>query len=188
MSTTKMKTRKWLGVATAAVLMAGSATLTVAASRSNLRTEPSRAPVVSFQWRVYSPPHIVRLDPSNGTTGSMGDLHTDALHLPSVGFQWQTFAPRHMVHNDLPGGSASPSGDTQTDALSMPAATFHWQTFAPPHILTSQPANGASTTTSGGLQTDAMRSTPLRPTLFTGLGLDDAGGIRAVMGMSFRIR
>ena len=188
MSTTKVNARKWLGAATAAALVLGSATLTMAASRNNLRTGASRAPVVSFQWQTYAPAHTVHMDPTNGANGSVGDLHTDALHMPAVGFTWQTFAPRRVVHTDHPNGSASQSGGTQTDALNTTTGIFHWQTFAPPHIVNGQPSNGTGSTVPGGVHTDTLCSTPFRPTLVYGLGTDDAGGIRAAMGVSFRIR
>src|SRR5262245_14993516 len=180
----------WLRAATAAALVAGSATITMAASRHDLRTEASSAPsTASFRWQMFTPGRLVRVQPPNGANGPLGDLHTDALRAPAANFAWKTFSPGHVVNTDRPNGSgASGSGNTQTDALRAPLGTFHWETFAPGHIVKGEPSNGAGDAGAGGLHTDAIRSRAFRPTLVYGLGRDEAGGFRTEMALSFRFR
>jgi len=180
---------RWLGAATAVALVAGSATMATAASRTGLRTEAQRASTVSFNWQTFAPGHLVPMEPAHGSSGSAGNLNFDGLRAPAVGFAWRTFAPGHMDHNDLPNGSNNAAlGGMRTDALRAPSASFHWQSFSPGHIVHGETPNGAGTTAPGGLRTDAMRTGAFRPSLVYGLGLDDAGGVRAQMGVSFHMR
>jgi hypothetical protein len=196
MSSTKVNGKKtfhkhrmsWLGAATAVALVAGTATLTTAAPRSGSRTEASRARMAAtFNWQTFAPGRLVRVESPNGMSGSAGDLHTEGLQAPAMSFSWQVHTPGRLVHLGRPSGStASGTGDTQADALRAPA-TFNWQAFTPGHIAHIQPASGAGAS-SGELHADAIRSSTFRPALVYGLGRDDAGGVRAAMGVSFRIR
>jgi len=168
----------WLGAATAAALVAGSATMTMAATRG--------VSTASFQWQSFTPGHITHIETPRGGQGNIGGAHTDALQTSTMGFSWQAFSPGHVVHNDLPGGSTGMSG-SETDALRLPlSASFHWQSFTPGRVVSGEPANGADAT-SGGVRTDAMSAHALRPTLVYGVDHDDAGGFRTSLGLSFRI-
>ena len=177
----------WMGAATAAALVAGSVTMSMAAPRGGAHMAAQQGGAASFHWQAFTPGHITRIETPGGSQGSIGNVHTDALQAPPAGFTWQTFSPGHMVHNDRPNGAGTGSSGDQTSALRLPLTTFHWQTFTPGHVVDSQPANGTSTSAPGGLHSDAMRAALTRPTLFTGLDRDGAGGVRADVGLSFRI-
>jgi hypothetical protein len=180
----------WLRAATAVALVAGSATMTMAASRGSSRTNtaPARA-AMNFAWQSFAPGRLVRIEPPNGGNGSLGDLRSDGVRAPALGFAWQAYTPGHMVHIERPNASGTSSnGNTQTDALRAPAVGFAWQTFTPGHIVDSEPSNGTDTSTPGGLHTEALRSAAFRPTLVYGLGRTETGSFRAEMGLRFRLR
>jgi len=88
--------RKWMSAATAAALVAGSATMTLAAPRGAVRADRMQARAVSFQWQAFTPRHIVHID-TPASQGPLGNMNTDALHAPAAGFAWQMFTPKHIV-------------------------------------------------------------------------------------------
>ena len=179
------KYRSWLGAATAAALVAGSATMSMAAPRTTLRSGAVKANA-NFQWQAFKPKHIVRIETPSGSQGTMSDVRTEALSASTMSFTWQTFSPGHIVNNESPNGSSAGMNGTQSDALRLPAS-FSWQRFTPRHYVDQQPANGTDINAPGDLNTDALRHRASRPTLFLGLDRDGVGGVRTEVGLSFRI-
>ena len=176
--------RKWMSAATAAALVAGSATMTLAAPRGAVRADRMQARAVNFQWQAFAPKHIVHIE-TPASQGPLGNMNTEALRAPAVGFAWQMFSPKHLVTNERPGGS-NPGAGLDTDALRLPAMTFAWQAFRPPHFVSLSPANG-TVADPNGFETDAMRTHASRPSLVLGVDGDGAGGFRTNIGLSFRL-
>ena len=181
------KYRVWLSVAATAALVAGSATMTMAAPRNQLRAGSART-AMSFRWQSFNPKSIVRIDRPGGSQSSNGDVQTDALRASTLSFTWQQFSPGHIVHNDRPNGSNPGTGGSQTDALRAPSTTFSWRRYSPPYLVSQPPVNGMDGSNAGNLSTEAMRARASRPSLFLGADRDGAGGVRAEIGLSFRIR
>lgn len=170
----------WLGAATAVALVAGSATMVMGAPRDGVEPRTPRTPIITT-W--------VRIDrPHSGSHVSSGGVTSDAMrNRGSHPSPFLTFTPPSIVRIGHPNGWNGTSGGVTTDAMrnrgSHPDPRL---SFTQPTLVRIDHPSGGSAP--GGVQTDALRNASSRPSLVYGLGRDDAGGVRAGLGLSFRFR
>ena len=169
--------------AAAAILLVGAAPIVLAAPRGDAETRTGIAPPTSF----------VRNDRPIGYNHAVPqDLHTDAARARSSfpGAHLSRFTPPHIVRITPPSGQRGTApGDIHTDA-SRNRTSFsgmHFMSFTLPHGVRIDPANGFSTTAPGSVRTDAVLAGSVRPEISFGIGRDSAGGVRADIGLRFRL-